>query len=124
MAEKTPAQEFLEFAQAQAKKATTAIELHNAIYGNGAKFSQLFPTQRARTLFIESPECKVIKGLLDGLGGYTESGMTPSGKFTVRAPISLHAALIEEAESEGVSLNQLVVAKLAVGLRSALGVTK
>lgn len=124
MAEKTPAQQFLEFAHAHAKKATTAIDLHNAIYGNGAKFSQLFPTQRARTLFFESPEYKAINGLLDGLGGYTESGMTPSGKFTVRAPISLHAALIEEAEAEGVSLNQLVISKLAVGLRSALGVTK
>lgn len=124
MTEKTPAQQFLEFAQAQAKQATTAIELHNAIYGNGAKFSQLFPTQRARTLFFESAEYKTINGLLDSLGGYTADGMKPSGKFTVRSPISLHAALIQEAESEGVSLNQLVLAKLAINLRAAMGVTK
>lgn len=36
-----------------------------------------------------------------------------SGKFNVRVPKSLHAALASEAEAEGVSLNQLVVTKLA-----------
>jgi HicB family len=34
----------------------------------------------------------------------------------VRLPQSLHAALEREAATEGVSLNQLVIAKLAVGL--------
>jgi hypothetical protein len=36
--------------------------------------------------------------------------------FVVRLPQSLHAALEREAATEGVSLNQLVIAKLAVGL--------
>jgi len=40
-----------------------------------------------------------------------------SGKFNVRVPKSLHAALASEAESEGASLNQLVVAKLAMHLQ-------
>jgi antitoxin HicB len=40
-----------------------------------------------------------------------------SGKFNVRVPRSLHAALAREAEAEGVSLNQLVVAKLALHLQ-------
>ncbi len=39
-----------------------------------------------------------------------------SGKFNVRVPKSLHAALAIEAEAEGVSLNRLVVAKLAMHL--------
>jgi hypothetical protein len=39
------------------------------------------------------------------------------GKFNVRLPKSLHAALAGEAEAEGVSLNQLVVAKLALHLQ-------
>ena len=45
-------------------------------------------------------------------------GATPkkSGRFVVRLPRSLHAVLEREAASEGVSLNQLVLAKLAVGL--------
>jgi len=41
-----------------------------------------------------------------------------SGKFNVRVPKSLHAALASEAEAEGVSLNQLVVAKLALHLQT------
>ena len=40
-----------------------------------------------------------------------------SGRFNVRVPKSLHAALASEAEAEGVSLNQLVVAKLAMRLQ-------
>ena len=45
-------------------------------------------------------------------------GATPkkSGRFVVRLPQSLHAALEREAASERVSLNQLVLTKLAVGL--------
>jgi antitoxin HicB len=41
-----------------------------------------------------------------------------SGKFNVRVPKSLHASLASEAEAEGVSLNQLVVTKLALHLQS------
>jgi predicted RNase H-like HicB family nuclease len=36
-----------------------------------------------------------------------------SGKFNVRLPRSLHRSLAEEAEREGISLNQYVVALLA-----------
>lgn len=41
-----------------------------------------------------------------------------SGRFVVRLPRSLHAALEHEAQAEGTSLNQLVLAKLAVQLSS------
>jgi predicted HicB family RNase H-like nuclease len=43
-----------------------------------------------------------------------------SGKFVVRVPKFLHAALAAEAEREGVSLNQLVVVKLAVQLAGSV----
>jgi len=36
-----------------------------------------------------------------------------SGKFLVRLPVSLHERLVEEAEREGVSLNQYVTVLLA-----------
>jgi predicted HicB family RNase H-like nuclease len=36
----------------------------------------------------------------------------------VRVPKSLHAALACEADAEGVSLNQLIVAKLALHLQA------
>ena len=41
---------------------------------------------------------------------------TSSNNWAVRVPKSLHAALEREASNEGVSLNQLVVTKLAVQL--------
>ena len=37
----------------------------------------------------------------------------PSGNLRLRLPVSLHARLTREAEREGVSLNQWIVAKLA-----------
>ena len=37
-----------------------------------------------------------------------------SGRFNVRMPSELHKRLVEDAEAEGVSLNQLVVTRLAV----------
>jgi predicted HicB family RNase H-like nuclease len=39
-----------------------------------------------------------------------------SGQFRVRLPAELHAALVAEAERQGVSLNALVVALLAGGI--------
>jgi site-specific DNA-methyltransferase (adenine-specific) len=51
------------------------------------------------------------------------AGATPikSGKFVVRLPRSLHAALEREADAENTSLNQLVVTKLAVQLDNLAG---
>lgn len=43
-----------------------------------------------------------------------------SGRFVVRMPRELHARLAEESEREGVSLNQLVVARLAGSLKSSV----
>jgi predicted HicB family RNase H-like nuclease len=42
-----------------------------------------------------------------------------SGKFVVRMPRSLHQTLAETAEDEGVSLNQLVVTRLASSVGDA-----
>ena len=41
---------------------------------------------------------------------------TASGRFVQRLPRSLHARLIEQAKSEGVSLNTLVVSMVSQGL--------
>lgn len=117
---KTPAQQILEFAQQEAQSAGTGISLHNAVYGVGGKFAELFPTARARTLFAQSDEFKAINKLIQDLGGYTGEGSGPSGKFVLRLPVSMHAALLREAEAEGVSLNQLCVAKLALDLKAAI----
>jgi len=97
----------------------TWVEANNAIYGAGGPFARLFPNAKDRVAFAKTKESQQIDRLIDSL---PEPAVGPqrreySGKFNVRVPKSLHAALASEAESEGVSLNQLVVAKLALHLQ-------
>jgi hypothetical protein len=63
---------------------------------------------------------KLVSDAMDRTG--LVEGATPkkSGKFVVRLPKSLHAALELEASREGVSLNQLVVTKLAINISEGL----
>jgi hypothetical protein len=98
----------------------TWVEANNAVYGPGGPFACLFPTARDLTAFARTEESRTLDGLIDGL---PEPRVGPqwreySGKFNVRVPKSLHAALASEAEAEGVSLNQLVVAKLGLRLHA------
>ena len=97
----------------------TWVEANNAIYGPGGPFARLFPNAKDRVAFAKTKESRQIDRLIDSL---PEPPVGPqrreySGKFNVRVPKSLHAALASEAEAEGVSLNQLVVAKLALHLQ-------
>jgi predicted HicB family RNase H-like nuclease len=97
----------------------TWVEANNAIYGPGGPFARLFPKVSDRMAFAKTKASRQIDRLIDNL---PEPGVGPqrreySGKFNVRLPKSLHAALASEAEAEGVSLNQLVVAKLALHLQ-------
>jgi predicted HicB family RNase H-like nuclease len=48
----------------------------------------------------------------------TALAASTNGKIAVRVPRSIHAALLAESKAEGVSLNQLIVSKLAVQLRA------
>ena len=98
----------------------TWVDANNAIYGPGGPFARLFPNDRDRVAFSKTKESRQVDLLIDSL---PEPPAGPqrheySGKFNVRVPKSLHAALATEAESEGVSLNQLVVAKLALRLQT------
>jgi len=117
------AAKLLKFAREQAKTCQSWQELHNAVYGVGGKFGELMPDVAERTKFAGSDEFKAIAELITGLRG---NGDTPdelepaSGKFVLRLPESMHAALAAEAKREGVSLNQLCVAKLAIQLRETV----
>ncbi len=98
----------------------TWVEANNAVYGPGGPLTRLFPSATDRLAFAETQESRRIDELIDSL---PEPRVGPqrrdySGKFNVRVPKSLHAALASEAEAEGVSLNQLVVAKLALPLQT------
>lgn len=116
---RTKAEQMLESAQEEAARVTTWADLSNFLFDpDDGVITKAYPVGPERTAFMKSPEYKAIRQLIDDVRqrtGFIE-GMTPkkSGKFVVRMPRSLHAALEAEAEREGVSLNQLVVAKLSL----------
>jgi predicted HicB family RNase H-like nuclease len=115
------ARELLELARKLAQApGLTWVEANNAVYGPGGPFVRLFPSAKDRQAFAKAKASQEIDRLLDSL---PEPPVGPerreySGKFNVRVPKTLHAALVREAEAEGVSLNQLVVAKLALHLQT------
>ena len=94
-------------------------DLSNAMFDplNGL-IARAYPSRDERAAFVKSDDYRAIRKLIDETKDRTGlvDGATPkkSGKFVVRLPKSLHAALEQESDEEGVSLNQLVVTKLAV----------
>ena len=102
-----------------ASSVETWADLSNALHDpvNGL-LTKAYPTREEREAFLKTKEYGAIRKLLETAIEETGliEGATPkkSGKFMVRLPKSLHAALEREAREEGVSLNQLVVTKLAI----------
>jgi predicted HicB family RNase H-like nuclease len=120
------AKQLLKQAKKAAQMARSWADLSNAFFNpvNGL-LTRAYPTRAEREEFVKTAEYKEISELLGKAietYGLVE-GATPkkSGRFVVRLPQSLHAALEREADREGVSLNQLVVAKLAVQLKNLTG---
>jgi site-specific DNA-methyltransferase (adenine-specific) len=121
------ASKVLKQAQTEAVSAPSWADLSNVlfdpVYG---LVTRAFPKRKEREEFFKTPEYAAIRELINNsihTHGLVE-GATPkkkSGRFVVRLPQSLHEALELEAQREGVSLNQLVVAKLAVQLNSMAG---
>lgn len=116
----------LKSARELAKKAKTWADFSNALFDPfDGELVRALPTQEDREAFRKTKEYREIRALLQQKMGETGlvRGATPtkSGKFVVRLPRSLHAALEKEAEAEGTSLNQLVVTKLAVQLDNLAG---
>jgi predicted HicB family RNase H-like nuclease len=116
----------LEQAEDVAGSVETWADLANALFDpvNGL-ITRAYPTRAEREAFLKTEQYKKIRELLAhaiDTHGLVE-GATPkkSGRFVVRLPQSLHAALEREAVREGVSLNQLVVAKLAAQLNILVG---
>lgn len=116
----------LEKAIELAKRTKTWADFSNALFDPfDGELVHAFPTQEDREAFRKTKEYRKIRALLEQKMGETGlvKGATPkkSGKFVVRLPRSLHAALDREARLEGTSLNQLVVTKLAVQLDNLAG---
>lgn len=114
-------------AEQLAETSTDWMEVFNGVFGPGAMFSRLFPTQEERLAFASTPQRQRVFDLLHRLRerygdrqAVDEGSTTASGSFRLRLPSALHAALVAEAKQQGVSLNQLCLAKLAVQLTEAV----
>ena len=126
---KTKPEELLEAARVEATKVTTWADLSNFLFDpDDGLISKAYPVGPERSNFMKSPEYKAIRKLISDVRDRTGliEGSTPkkSGKFVVRLPRTLHAALEAEAEREGVSLNQLVVAKLSLSMAHLLSTNR
>jgi hypothetical protein len=111
----------LESAKDIVSSASTWADVSNALFdADDGLITRAYRSQAEREAFLKTSEYKAIRKLLGS--AIEQSGLVPgatpekSGKFVVRLPKSLHAALEKEATDENVSLNQLVVTKLAVQL--------
>jgi hypothetical protein len=119
------ARQALEFAESKAKEVPDWLELHFALFGVDGKASELFPTEAERSAFLRTTEYKRINALMNTLPHPKKDEMkemisSANGAISVRLPRSVHAALLAEAKAEGVSLNQLCVAKLIAQLRAVV----
>lgn len=122
------AQQLLEHARSLGSATTDWMEVFNGVFGAGALFSRLFPTEQERLAFSATSQRKEIFDLLHALRERSGDREAPraeneppaSGSFHLRLPSALHAALVAEAKQQGVSLNQLCLTKLAVQLNEAV----
>lgn len=103
--------------------APTWIEFANAYQGMGGWLQQFFPDLTELREFMQSAQHEEIMDLWETLKmpkSVPGPAEPTNGKILLRIPKSLHAALLVEADSEGVSLNQLCMAKLARQLRTVV----
>jgi predicted HicB family RNase H-like nuclease len=118
----TSAKRVLKQARDLARSVKSWADLSNALFDPVNRVATTaYPTREERETFLKTEEYQRIRKLLrDAIDsfGVIEGAAPKSGRFVVRLPRSLHAALKREADREGVSLNQLVVAKLAAQLSS------
>ncbi len=114
-------QDILDKARKLAKTARTWADLSNALFDPvEGLVARTFPNREERSKFRKTPAYDELHALvekkMDETGIAHGANPQKSGKFVVRLPHSLHAALEREARAEGTSLNQLVITKLAVPL--------
>ena len=112
-------------AKRAAAKAKSWADFANFLYApEVGLLAKSFPTKAERSRFLKTKEFTAIRALIDEVQERTGlvEGATPSksGRFVVRMPRTLHATLEKEAAREGVSLNQWVVAKLAMQIDPAI----
>jgi hypothetical protein len=75
---KRKAQQAIDFVEKLALDCESATELHNAFFGNGGKFGQLYPTRQEREAFLRTPEYEKIVEIRDALEN-------PAARLSVKA---------------------------------------
>lgn len=121
------AKQALDYVVNTSKNTTNWMAVFNATFGPGGRVEELFPDEADRIAFTQTPQYRELFETIWSIrrqhGDATEEEMAAtkaSGAFNLRLPKALHAALVQEADEQGVSLNQLCLAKLAVQLRRAV----
>lgn len=113
-------------AKGLAEKSKTWADLSNALFDPlDGLVAKGFPKAAERAAFRKSEVYehlhKLVEQKMQQTGVLAGSVPRKSGRFIVRVPRTLHAALEQEAAAEGTSLNQLVLAKLSARFGSLLG---
>ncbi len=116
-------EEILSKAKSLAAKSATWADLSNALFDPmQGLVAKGFPNSTDRAAFRKTDAYerlhKMVEAKMKETGVVAGSTPKKSGRFLVRLPQSLHAALEREAAAEGTSLNQLVLTKLAAQLAS------
>ncbi len=117
----TKASDILGEARQKLESASTWADASNAVFDPiDGLIARAYRSLEDRRAFRGTPEYQSLQRLLEAaiskFGVINGAAPKKSGRFVVRLPRSLHSALDLEAKTEGVSLNQLVVAKLACQL--------
>ncbi len=125
MAIERKANTIVEQAKALANEVKTWADFSAAIFDQKTGLiAKTFSDPMEREAFFDSEQYKAINRiLLDLMKKFgVAAGATPqkSGRMLVRLPKTVHTVLEVEAKKEGVSINQLAVAKLSVPLRESM----
>ena len=101
---------------------TDAPTFSTRIFGPQGELSRLGQTQKDSERILKSSLYRWLKAKheelrLRGAAQFEQNLKRASGRLTVVVPRSLHAALKDEAASEGVSLSELIRLKLSISYR-------
>lgn len=115
--------QMLEEAKKDFAAGMNCFDFSNKYFGTGNPYIPKDDAERKE--FMATPEFKAVFEMKNKLEESQPevvgpSGKVYSGKILLRVPKSIHESLIAEAEAEGVSLNQLLLAKICVPLHDLI----
>jgi len=112
----TKARQLLEFTQKIAGTYSYSTNLFNAVFSPSGKAKDVLRDDEFDA-FFKTKEYKAIRKLIDNLPRPPVQDYVADGIVSLRLPKSVYSALQKEADSEGVSVEQLCLSKLVAQLR-------